>query len=611
MKRSLSPENPPTKRHVAEIVPLNVGGKIFDTSPTTLLRSQYFHAYLEGRLPHGEDGDGRLFIDRDGSMFAILLNFMRTTKLYLPQQVIEERRHELLAEAEYFGMDWMAHRINGEISHFDMRPEDRKIRDEELLEICPLLDVFESDLSLKDPAELQCTCLPCGVERPSLSTSYMDFHKNFDDLIGGWLAAVSDIEGLCFAGGSVIGTLLGCPVGDVDIFLIGDPEEGKSILKKVLKAIQGSHSKRYGDQAKLVVTRSKHAVTVFQAIADRPGGKPVQVVTSCYESVAKLLASFDLDCCCFAFTPKQNKVSCTARGRRAVVYSANLVESRFDGPGYTRRLEKYDARGFRICVPGFEERVVPRSVRETPYLYLQKFDLLLQLGARDHGAQEAIQIKKFNGRSFEYAEMKITPTCVQSGVALKGVHRLAASKYGRVDTLICEMCTGKKQGRTLACLPLKVANGRYNLIWLPHGTDDAESDVEGYTGCQTECVERLLEAHVDMRMSTADSPDFEWWNGGAMQRMSKEPLRKCEETAHATVVANLSCKSHLLFVYDVINCVGKFSQLKFVLDAGRYPLSDLDEHEFEQTYGLSKRLSFKRAEPRGSMKQDWWSAFYK
>ena len=98
-----------------------------------------------------------------------------------------------------------------------------------------------------------------------------------------------------------------------------------------------------------------------------------------------------------------------------------------------------------------------------------------------------------------------------------------------------------------------------------------------------------------------------------MQRLTKEPLRQCEEIARASVVSALSAKSHLLFFYDVINCNGKFSQLKFVLDASnRYPLNnDLDDAQFESVYGLCKKLVFKQAQPRDYVKQDWWSAFYK
>ncbi len=75
MKRSRSPDTPPPKR-VADIVKLNVGGRVFDTTASTLSVSRFFEPLLEGRMDSGKDRNGRLFIDRDGSLFAILLNYM-------------------------------------------------------------------------------------------------------------------------------------------------------------------------------------------------------------------------------------------------------------------------------------------------------------------------------------------------------------------------------------------------------------------------------------------------------------------------------------------------------------------------------------------------------
>jgi hypothetical protein len=220
-----------------------------------------------------------------------------------------------------------------------------------------------------------------------------------------------------------------------------------------------------------------------------------------------------VDSCCFAFSPSENKVWCTARGKRSVVFSANLVDSRFDSPGYTRRLEKYDARGFRIAIPGFDESLVGQKVRETSYLYLQKYDLFLQAGGTERCTQEPIEITKSDGRSFKQVQVKINPACMQTAVALKGVHRLAAMKYGNVEALSCDhLCSGTRRGRSQCCLPIKTASLKYNIIWLPRDCED--EPVEGYAGgTQAELVEQLLEAHVDFSMTT-DSPDFEWWNGG-------------------------------------------------------------------------------------------------
>ena len=74
MKRrnvSLSPRN-------ACIVKLNVGGRAFHTTKDTLSLCSYFQPVLDGRLPHGKDDHGRLFIDRSPELFAILLQFLRT-----------------------------------------------------------------------------------------------------------------------------------------------------------------------------------------------------------------------------------------------------------------------------------------------------------------------------------------------------------------------------------------------------------------------------------------------------------------------------------------------------------------------------------------------------
>ena len=80
------------------MVSLNVGGRRFDTTKETLSRASYFLPYLEGqlsilptkylhhhhplqgRLDHAADENGRLFIDRDPEVFAVLLRYMRQSQ---------------------------------------------------------------------------------------------------------------------------------------------------------------------------------------------------------------------------------------------------------------------------------------------------------------------------------------------------------------------------------------------------------------------------------------------------------------------------------------------------------------------------------------------------
>ena len=68
---------PPAKR--AGVVRLNVGGRHFDTTKDTLSKCTYFAPYIEGRIDHATDEDGRLFIDRSGEYFSRILQFMRTS----------------------------------------------------------------------------------------------------------------------------------------------------------------------------------------------------------------------------------------------------------------------------------------------------------------------------------------------------------------------------------------------------------------------------------------------------------------------------------------------------------------------------------------------------
>ena len=606
MKRAHSPE----QQQRADIVRLNVGGRRFDTTSTSLM-CPYFVPLLEGRFDHGRDEDGRVFIDRDGKLFSRLLNFMRNGKLSAPQSYISANKEALLDECAYFGLDWMAHRLRGEISPFDLRQQDRTMRDDELAGATRLLDVFSTDMSPRSPDELLCPLLPRTAEPPVLKTrNYEAFAAEFDALLGGWLSSLTDIKGLCFCGGSVIGTLTGVEVGDIDIFLTCEPAQAQGILTQIIALVQKAHKERYGGSAKLLITRSKHAVTIFQVVSDRPGAKPIQVILSCYKSVQDVLVNFDQDSCCFAFVPYEQMVYATPRGKRALVHGVNIVDGRFDGGSYTRRLEKYDRRGWRIGVPGLEASLISKDIVGTRCLYLQKYDLLVKAGAKDwHPKPAPMRLSKSSGHAYERVEVQIKPVCTQECESVGGVRRLFLMKFGlveAVDEYLCMYSTKGKEGKV--CLPLRGQTGQYTLLWVHREIGD-DDEVEGYSGSSADCVNRLLEAHCDLRMST-DSPDFEWWNGGCMQKLSKKPLMQCLQTVHATVCANLQEKQHLLFLYDVISC-GTVVNMKFVVDAARFPLDeDLTDAAFERKYGLNKTLQFKCAEPRMHVKTDWWSAIY-
>ena len=70
-----------------DIVHLNVGGQRFSTSKRTLLSVQgeetFFTSLLSGRISSNEDENGAIFIDRDPTLFRLILNYLRTHQLHL------------------------------------------------------------------------------------------------------------------------------------------------------------------------------------------------------------------------------------------------------------------------------------------------------------------------------------------------------------------------------------------------------------------------------------------------------------------------------------------------------------------------------------------------
>ena len=80
---------------------MSVGGVQFETSIDTLTRGDpdsMLAAMFSGRHNPMKDEDGRYFIDRDGTHFWYILNYLRDGNTYIPvdnQQVIDELYEEV------------------------------------------------------------------------------------------------------------------------------------------------------------------------------------------------------------------------------------------------------------------------------------------------------------------------------------------------------------------------------------------------------------------------------------------------------------------------------------------------------------------------------------
>ena len=88
--------------HFAKTIKLNVGGQYFTTSLETLTKDpgSMLHAMFSGRFDTKPAEDGSYFIDRDGTHFRYILNYLRLGRLLLPDDTMI--RNEVFAEAEFY-----------------------------------------------------------------------------------------------------------------------------------------------------------------------------------------------------------------------------------------------------------------------------------------------------------------------------------------------------------------------------------------------------------------------------------------------------------------------------------------------------------------------------
>lgn len=93
---------------MTEIVTLNIGGVLYQTSKETLSKgNNYFRALVE----HTNCEDV-VFVDRDPSLFRYILNWLRGTNM-LPDDTLSLK--ELLMEADFYCMEEMKTEIASKI----------------------------------------------------------------------------------------------------------------------------------------------------------------------------------------------------------------------------------------------------------------------------------------------------------------------------------------------------------------------------------------------------------------------------------------------------------------------------------------------------------------
>eukprot|EP00062_Callorhinchus_milii_P024297 gi/632984054/ref/XP_007908950.1/ PREDICTED: potassium channel regulatory protein [Callorhinchus milii] len=110
----------------SEVIILNVGGTKFATSPATLRkwRDSKLARMLEGGDPDIRPVNGQFFVDRDGSLFRYILDFLRTCELTLPPDFSDFNR--LAREADFYDLPSLVDLLNQ--NRFKQRPEILEVR---------------------------------------------------------------------------------------------------------------------------------------------------------------------------------------------------------------------------------------------------------------------------------------------------------------------------------------------------------------------------------------------------------------------------------------------------------------------------------------------------
>ena len=110
--------------HFSSTVKLNVGGQHFTTSVQTLKKdpNSMLAAMFSGKFEMKPSEDGSFFIDRDGTYFRFILNYLRNGELILPEGATFLK--ELEAEAKFY-------QLQGILD--ELKPKEPKVFEETVI----------------------------------------------------------------------------------------------------------------------------------------------------------------------------------------------------------------------------------------------------------------------------------------------------------------------------------------------------------------------------------------------------------------------------------------------------------------------------------------------
>jgi len=171
------------------LINLNVGGSKFTTTATTLTRfpDTMLGAMFSGRHKLTADASGHYFIDRDGTHFRHILNYLRCPEDFDASSISADHKKELKKEAEYYGLDSLMFPIPVEIETVDDKG-NRVV----LMKIDDIwyFTYWSPHVQLSSP-QLIYYCKACNAGRDRQSSCNGSYAcsirkiRNFSNLVGG------------------------------------------------------------------------------------------------------------------------------------------------------------------------------------------------------------------------------------------------------------------------------------------------------------------------------------------------------------------------------------------------------------------------------------------
>ena len=275
-----------------------------------------------------------------------------------------------------------------------------------------------------------------------------------------------------------------------------------------------------------------------------------------------------------------------------------------------------------------------KSLLDAPYVYIDRYDLLLEVGVCESSGKELEIAYQTGHTQVKMDTIKIQTRARQRGLVIRGLARAIVLDRGlarmvhtpnrwlceRHDKIVCESAS-----LTGACVPLGTGvPGEYTLLWGVQGptscpgveedTEDRDEEVvEGYDVTPLAKIYAILEkVHRQDVLADTSLPQEGWYKGGVMHRMASSMGRSAARDAYKIALeshaARASLGKPLLFVWDLVACDAPYGCLKYVLDAARPPMRE--RPDFESVHGLGQYLKFEMRKRRVPVETDMFEKVY-